>query len=322
MLESTKDMPIGKQIALQAILLLITFTVMFPIMWIVSLSLDPRGIARPTELTLIPPGATLEAYLAVMDKPTNNPVTFVELVFNSLKLATGVAFFSVAVGVLAAYVLSRRQFPGRELFMLGIITVLMLPSIATIAPLFVTLNALRVEVFSVDDEVQKLSIMGYEIGEIPEDVKATSERHNIRDSLWGVGLALVSGALPFAIWNLKGYLDTIPKDLEEAATIDGANHNQIFLRIILPLATPALSVTFFLGFLSGWTEFALSWQFLTQPEDFTLSMALWNMTGQYAGSVPWSRFAAMSLLVATPVSIVYLMLQKYIVGGLTIGGVK
>lgn len=322
MLESTKDMPIGKQIALQAILLLITFTVMFPIMWIVSLSLDPRGIARPTELTLIPPGATLEAYMAVMDKPTNNPVTFVELVFNSLKLATGVAFFSVAVGVLAAYVLSRRQFPGRELFMLGVITVLMLPSIATIAPLFVTLNALRIEVFSVDDEVQKLSIMGYEIGEVPEDAKVTSERHNIRDSLWGVGLALVSGALPFAIWNLKGYLDTIPKDLEEAATIDGASHNQIFFRIILPLATPALAVTFFLGFLSGWTEFAMSWQFLTQPEDFTLSMALWNMTGQYAGSVPWSRFAAMSLLVATPVSIVYLMLQKYIVGGLTIGGVK
>lgn len=333
MLESTKDMPIGKQIALQAILLLITFTVMFPIMWIVSLSLDPRGISRPTELNLIPPGASLEAYLAVMDKPTNNPVTFVELVFNSLKLATGVAFFSVAVGVLAAYVLSRRQFPGRELFMLGVITVLMVPSIATIAPLFVTLNSLRIEVVSVvsgtgdekSEEVRQLNIMGFEIGEVGElndGEKASTESHNVRNSLWGVGLALVSGALPFAIWNLKGYLDTIPKDLEEAATIDGASHNQIFLRIILPLATPALAVTFFLGFLAGWTEFAMSWQFLTEPEDFTLSMALWNMTGQYAGSVPWSRFAAMSLLVAAPVSIVYLMLQKYIVGGLTVGGVK
>jgi arabinogalactan oligomer / maltooligosaccharide transport system permease protein len=137
-----------------------------------------------------------------------------------------------------------------------------------------------------------------------------------------VGLALTSGALPFAIWNLKGYLDTIPKDLEEAAIIDGASPNQVFIRIILPLAMPAIAVTFFLGFMTGWTEFALSWQFLTNPEDFTLAMALWNMTGQYAGSVPWSRFAAMSLVVAAPVSIVYLSLQRYIVGGLTIGGVK
>ena len=85
---------------------------------------------------------------------------------------------------------------------------------------------------------------------------------------------------------------------------------------------PALAVTTFLGFLSGWTEFALSWQFLTQPKDFTLSMSLWNMTGQYSGQVPWSNFAAMALLVATPVAVVYLALQKYIIGGLTIGSVK
>jgi arabinogalactan oligomer/maltooligosaccharide transport system permease protein len=149
-----------------------------------------------------------------------------------------------------------------------------------------------------------------------------SPADSLRNSLLGVGLAITSGALPFAIWNLKGYLDTIPVDLEEAARIDGASYNQTFLRIILPLATPALAVTGFLGFLSGWTEFALSWQFLTNPKDFTLAMSLWNMTGQYADSTPWSAFAAMSLLVAAPVAIVYLLLQKYIIGGLTIGSVK
>jgi len=74
--------------------------------------------------------------------------------------------------------------------------------------------------------------------------------------------------------------------------------------------------------MGGWTEFALSWQFLTCVNDFTLTMALWNMTGQYADSVPWGMFAAMSILIALPVSIVYLALQKYIVGGLTVGGVK
>src|SRR5205085_553493 len=84
---------------------------------------------------------------------------------------------------------------------------------------------------------------------------------NLRNSLLGVGLALTSGALPFAIWNLKGYIDTIPKELEEAASLDGASPTQTFLRIMLPLATPALAVTAFLGFLTGWTEFVMSWQF-------------------------------------------------------------
>ena len=179
--------------------------------------------------------------------------------------------------------------------MLAVLTVLMLPAIGTIAVLFVLLNKVQ-------------------IGSTPADT--------LRNSLLGVGFAIISGALPFAIWNLKGYLDTIPRDLEEAGRIDGASHNQVFFKIILPLAVPALAVTGFLGFLSGWTEFALSWQFLTRPTDFTLAMALWNMTGQYAGQVPWSNFAAMSLLVAVPVAIVYLALQKYIIGGLTLGSVK
>ncbi len=285
-------LPLGRQLLLQLLLLFITFIVMFPIMWIITLSLDPRGELRPTELRLIPRDATLEAYREVLDHPTANPVSFAELAFNSFKLTAGVTLFSLTIAISAAYTFSRKQFPGRKFMMLGIITVLMLPAIATIAPLFVTLNGVR-------------------IGEF-----------NLRNSLWGVGLAMSAGALPFAIWNLKGYLDTIPKELEEAAIIDGAGPNQVFTRIILPLSVPALAVTAFLGFIAGWTEFAFSWQFLTDPGDFTLAMALWNMTGQYAGSVPWSNFAAMSVLVTFPVALVYLSLQKYIVGGLTIGSVK
>ncbi len=291
-----RHLPLGRQLMVQAILLFVAFTVIFPILWIVSLSLDPRGIARPTELRLIPPGASLQSYEQVIKQPTSNPVSFWQLAFNSFRLAGGTSLISVLIGVLAAYAFSRFHFPGRQIFMLGVITVLMLPSIATIAPLFVLLNKVQV------------SLGGASF--------------NLRNSLWGVGLAIVSGALPFAIWNLKGYVDTIPRELEEAAIIDGANSNQIFFRIVLPLATPALAVTAFLGFLSGWTEFAVSWQFLTNPKDFTLVMALWNMTGQYADNTPWGLFAAMSILIALPVSIVYLSLQRYIVSGLTIGGVK
>ncbi len=295
---SGQQLTLVQQLLLQILLLFIAVTVLFPIVWIVSMSLDPRNISRPTELTIIPPGASLQAYEAVIRQPTNNPVTFTQLAFNSFKLSAGTAFFAVLIGVFAAYSFSRFRFPGRAQLMVGIITVLMLPAIATVAPLFVLLNQ-----FQVLNESGKVVF-------------------NLRDSLWGVGLAMVSSSLPFTIWNLKGYLDTIPKELEEAAIIDGAGPNQTFFLIILPLAVPALAVTAFLGFMHGWTEFFLSWQFLTKPQDFTLAMALWNMTGQYAGNVPWSRFAAMAILVALPVSVVYLSLQKYIVSGLTVGGVK
>ena len=97
-----RELSLGKQLLYQAMLLAIAFIVLFPIMWVVSLSLDPRNISRPTELNLIPPGASLKAYQAVMDKPTNNPVTFTELALNSLKLGLGIAFFSVLIGVSAA----------------------------------------------------------------------------------------------------------------------------------------------------------------------------------------------------------------------------
>jgi arabinogalactan oligomer/maltooligosaccharide transport system permease protein len=146
---------------------------------------------------------------------------------------------------------------------------------------------------------------------------------NLRASLAGVALAVISGLLPFAIWNLKGYLDTIPKELEEAAAVDGATRNQAFRSVILPLAVPALAVTAFLGFIAGWTEYYFSTTFLTgKVESYTLAMALNLMVGQYATQTPWAHFSAFAILFALPVSIVYLFLQKYIVSGLAVGGVK
>jgi arabinogalactan oligomer/maltooligosaccharide transport system permease protein len=277
-------------------MLLISFTVIYPLLWIVSISLDPRNISRPTTLTLIPPGASLAAYVRVIQQPTPNPVSWPQLAFNSLALAGGTALVSVLIGVFAAYAFSRLKFRGRQVLMIAVLTVLMLPSIVMIPALFVLLNRIQ-----------------FSLGDI---------QFNLRNSLPGVGLAMLSGMLPFGIWNLKGYLDTIPKDLEEAAVIDGCTPNQAFFRVTLPLSTPALAVTGFLGFMSGWTEFAIPWQFLTNPKDFTLMMALYNMIGQYADSTPWAMFAAMSILVALPVCIIYLAIQRYFVGGLAIGGVK
>jgi len=283
------------QIVLQLACIAIAATVLLPIVWIFSLALDPRNISRPT--SLFPPGASLDAFQRVIARPTSDPLSFLELARNSFLLASSVALFTVIIGVFAAYAFSRLKFRGREVLMIAILGVLMLPAVATIAPLFVTLNRVKPD----------LPLVGV---------------FNLRQSLAGVGLAVISGALPFAIWNLKGYLDTIPKDLEEAAAVDGCTRNQTFFKVVLPLATPALAVTGFLGFLSGWTEFYFVSIFLTDPKQgYTLSLALNKMVGAF-GQTPWSDFAAFSILFAAPVSVVFFFFQKYIVGGLAIGGVK
>jgi arabinogalactan oligomer / maltooligosaccharide transport system permease protein len=287
---------ISRQAVLQALCLVVLFTVMFPVLWVVSLSLDPLNRSRPQGLNLIPSGATLDAYIAALQQPTNNPISFLGLTLNSIKIAVGTSVVSVAIGVTAAYAFSRLRFRGREVLMLAVLGVLMLPAVATLAPLFVLLNQISVD----------LPLLG---------------EFNLRNSLLGVGMAMVSGLLPFAIWNLKGYLDTIPRDLEEAAAVDGASLNQTFFRVILPLAVPALAVTGFLGFIAGWTEFYFSWMFLNKTEDQTLAMALYAMQGQFA-STPWSLFSAFAIMFAIPPAVVYLFAQKYITSGLAIGAVK
>jgi arabinogalactan oligomer/maltooligosaccharide transport system permease protein len=163
----------------------------------------------------------------------------------------------------------------------------MFPAVATVAPLYVLLSALHV-----------------------------------RTSLVGLAIAYAAGTLPFAIWNMKGYFDTVPKDLEEAALIDGCTQTGAFWRIILPLSAPAVAVTALFGFMTGWTEIVLAWTMLENPKTFTLAMALYGMVGQYSTTKPWSEFAAMAILISLPVVVVMLLLQRYIVSGLTSGAVK
>ena len=286
-----RGMSKSRQLILQLACIFIAATVLFPIIWIVAMSLDPRNISRPD--SLIPPGASFDAYAKVIAKPTLNDISFLRIAFNSVFIAIIISLASVTIGALAAYAFSRLHFRGREFLMIAVLAVLMLPAVATLAPLFVSLNKITLGTF------------------------------NFRASLFGVALAVTSSQLPFAIWNIKGYLDTIPRELEEAASIDGASRFQTFIKVILPLATPVLAVTAFFGFIAGWTEFYFSSVFLTGNTDLTtLAMALNGMVGQYAASTPWSQFAAFSVLVALPVSVVYLFLQRYIISGLTVGGVK
>ncbi len=291
-----RKLPVGKHIALQVILLFVTLTVLFPIIWILSMSLDPRNLARPEGLNLIPPGASLNAFEKVIAQPTSNDISFIGLALNSLKIAIGSSVIAVGLGITAAYAFSRLKFRGRETLMIAVLGVLMLPSVATIIPLYIFLNQFQIQ-----------------FGDLS---------FNLRNSLVGVTLAVISAQLPFAIWNLKGYLDTIPKDLEEAAAVDGATQNQIFRKVVLPLAIPAIAVTGFLGFLGGWTEYLTVALFVSEVSDWTLSLALNSMVGQFARTTNWSEFAAFAILFALPVSVVFFIFQRYLVGGLAVGGVK
>lgn len=271
----------------QLFLLLVMATVLFPVIWIFSLSIDSRNLPRTDGLTIIPPSASLDAYVKVLTQPSPNPVSFLELLRNSLLVAGGTALGTVLVGTTAAYAFSRLKFPGRAIGMLGFVLVLMIPPGGTLAPLFVLLNALH-----------------------------------IRSTLFGLALAFTSSALPFAIWNMKGFIDSLPYDLEEAAQIDGCNRAQGFIKVILPLAVPGIAVTALMGFLTGWSEFILSWTFLSDPSTFTLPMIMRGMVGQYASGTPWAQFAAMSIIMSIPPVILFFFLQRYLISGLAVGGVK
>ena len=295
-----KRKQILRQIALQLFLLAVTAFVLFPILWIFSLALDPRNIDKPLELRLIPPGASLNSFRKILTEPfrllcrdpsnVSTCMTFSRLLGNSLLVSLGTSVIAVVLGASAAYAFSRFQFIGRQAGMLAFIVLIMLPASATLAPLYVLLTQIK-------------------IGSEP-----------LRATLPGLMIAYGSGALPFAIWNLKGYFDTVPRELEEAAIIDGANQFQVFYRIIVPLSTPALAVTILFSFMSGWTEFILAWTFLENPSRFTLAMALRAMQGQFA--TPWSEFAALSILMSIPVVAIFFGLQRYIVSGLSMGAVK
>jgi len=297
---SKRTKAILRQLALQIFLLSVLVTVLFPILWVLSLALDPRDIDKPLKLTLIPPGASLKAFQKILFGPfkllCTNPadestcMRFADLLKNSLIVALGTSLLAVVTGTSAGYAFSRFRFIGRQVGMLGFIVLIMLPTTGLLAPLYVLLSQIKVG------------------GE------------TLRTQLPGLVLAYSSGFLPFAVWTLKGYFDTIPRELEEAALIDGASTFQTFTKVVLPLSVPALAVTVLNSFMTGWTEFILAWSFLEKPTRFTLAMALRAMQGQFA--TPWSEFAAMSVVMTVPVMILFFALQRYLVSGLTLGGVK
>jgi arabinogalactan oligomer/maltooligosaccharide transport system permease protein len=205
---------------------------------------------------------------------------------NSLKVAGITTVASLVVCTSAAFAFSRFRFRGREfglIFMLGIQTFPGLLSLVAVA--------------------QILTAFG------------------LYGTHLGLVMAYTTGTLVFSTWNLKGYFDTIPIDLEEAGMIDGCGPIQSFLLIALPLARPALAITALLGFLAGWSDFVFANVLVPAPDTLKLAVpALYQMANNI--SVPWGEFAAGFVFVVIPTIIVFLWLQKYLEAGLTLGGVK
>ncbi|MSQ85012.1 MAG: sugar ABC transporter permease [Myxococcales bacterium] len=205
--------------------------------------------------------------------------------FNSLAVSAVTTVVGISLACTAAYAFARFDFAGRRAGLLGFLATQMFPGILTLIPLYVL--------------IQKL---------------------NLLDSLWGLVLVYSTTTIPFCTWTLKGYFDTLPKEIEESAIVDGATRLQIFLRIILPLSAPAIAVTALFSFMSAWNEFVLAYTFLSKEVAYTMPVMIRGYVGEK--DVQWSLFAASSLIVSLPVMALFYALEKHLVGGLTSGGVK
>ena len=258
---------------------------LYPVLWVVGMALSHGEGFKPGVWPL-PSDPTLENFTALLTATNKNgQLLFLHQLFNSIVISAATTVVGLGLSMTTAYAMSRFEFAGRRLGMTALLATQMFPATMMSVPLYAIMNRLH-----------------------------------LLNTITGLVLVYATSSVPFCAWNLKSYFDTIPRDLEEAALLDGASHGQIFWRVVLPLARPALAVTALFSFMTAWNEFILAATFLDDETRFTLPVALQRFVGEY--KTEWGRFAAGALLVSAPVMGVFFALQKHLVGGLTAGGVK
>ena len=279
---------------LHAFLILFTFLSCYPIFWvftlafsgkqslaIVNLPPNPTASDRLRAITPWPEEVSVSNFVSVM---TDQP--FARWIVNSAIVAGATTIVGVFMACTAAYAFSHFRFPGRRAGLMSFLVSQMFPGTLTLIPLYIIL------------------VQWLELG-----------------SSWiALILAYATTAIPFCVWMLKGYFDTIPKELEESALMDGASTARIFFSIVLPLAKPAVAVTALFAFMTGWNEFILAATFMDRETMYTAPVGLRFFGGGFQQQ--WGYFAAGSIIVAIPVVVLFLFLQKYLVSGLTAGAVK
>jgi len=272
----------GGQIVTYVLLILVALFVLLPIWGMLRLAFDGALKGAPLSFRIWPETFSLAAFGKAWEAPSQS-LSFLGLLRNSLIIAGGVALISVVVGASMAYAFARFRFPGRRAGLFGLLLGVLLPQVAIMTPLYILLSML-----------------------------------GIRASLLGLMVVYTAFAMPFCIWNMRASFQAVPKELEEAAFLEGATPLVAFWRITLRLALPAIAVAGLMAFLVGYTEFAIGWLFVESGDNVTLAMAISGMMGI---SLPWSNLSALAVLMSLPVVLIFLVLQRYLMRGLLIGRV-
>ena len=283
-----------RQWPLHLVLLFFVVITVYPILWVVSLALsgqqdlafielqaDPTALDRLRAVLPWPKQVSLANFADVL---TEQP--FARWILNSAVIAGATTAVGVFLAATSGYAFSRFRFPGRRTGMMSFLVSQMFPGTLMMVPLYI------------------IVVEWLELG-----------------STWfGLVLVYTTIAIPFCVWMLKGYFDTIPRELEESALIDGASATQVFVRIVLPLAKPALAVTALFSFMTGWNEFIIAATFMDEELMYTAPVGLRFFVGGFQHQ--WGYFAAGSILVSIPVVALFYFLQRYLISGLTAGAVK
>ena len=265
-----------RQLSTQLALALIGFFVLLPIWGIARLAFDGSLKGRPTEFRLIPKIWSFDAFLKVLDQPYQS-VHFTVLLKNSLLISFGAALIAILLGVSLAYAFARFRFPGRQTGLFALLLTAVLPPVAFMTPLYIIFGLMQ-----------------------------------IRTSLLALVITYAAFAMPFCIWNMRAAFQAVPKEVEEAAFLDGAGDLTSFLRVTLPLALPSIAVAGLIAFLMAYSEFTLGWLFVDKADNVTLAMSIYAIVQtQYSGGAqPWSYLGSLAIIMSIPVVVIFLIFQR------------
>lgn len=264
------------------LLILMSCIVLYPLIWTVGASFNPGNSLVST--SIIPKNATLAHYKELF--VIKDTFYYVQWYINSLKISVFTMLFSLIFVSMTAYSFSRFRFKGRKNGLMLFLLLQMIPQFSALIAIFVL--------------AQMLGLI---------------------NSHWLLIFIYVGGQIPMNTYLMKGYFDTIPRELDESAKIDGASNTRIFLEILIPLAKPMLAVVAMNGFTGPLGDFALSSILLRNPEYYTLPIGLYKLVTDKMGA-SYTTFAAGALLISIPIAVIFVFLQKYFVSGLTAGGTK
>ena len=261
--------------------IILCFVTLIPILYALNVSFSGTNSLLSSDFSFIPKSFTLANYAEVF---TGEDI--MTWFGNSILLAAATVFISLAVSVPAAYCFSRRSFPGRRLVLRWLVLLNSFPAI--------------LNMFAVYRLLQTVGLVNHRLGLI---------------------IVYTGTMAVFSLWNMKGYFDTIPLDIEEAARMDGATDLQVVTRIVMPLAKPSVIVTALMVLIYVWNEYIYATTFMTGEANYTLAAGLYTLQAtEMSGS--WPIFAAASIVVSLPVLIIFFLCQKHMTSGLTAGGVK